>query len=275
MIDRYKLVDKKIFVQHNSYVFCAFPYEEKPSQIQNEIGKGLFVRYSYDFESSEETEWWYVVKDTKESMDDYRSNHRTQIRKGLKNFEIRKATIDEMATQGFELYKKCMIDYNLEFIESSVFKNGLQEELDNNIPIEYLAAFKDGKMYGYSKNFIDHKLGLVFYETMNVDKDVRNLYANYALIHTMNTEYLNEQGFKYVCDGSRNLFHPTGIQQFLIDKFKFRKAFCKMGVVYNPKVNLIVKCFYPFKGQIAKLSNNRFKQLSALLEQERIRRSFN
>ena len=56
----------------------------------------------------------------------------------------------------------------------------------------------------------------------------------------MNKYYLNENNFKYVNNGTRSISHQTNIHDFLIDKFKFRKAYCKMEIEYAPFFKILI-----------------------------------
>ena len=54
------------------------------------------------------------------------------------------------------------------------------------------------------------------------------------------------KNFLYVNDGARSISHHTNIQTFLIDKFKFRRAFVKLHIVYRWDIGLAIKILYPF-----------------------------
>jgi len=90
----------------------------------------------------------------------------------------------------------------------------------------------------------------------------------------MNRYYLNEKNFLYVSDGARSISHQTNIQDFLIEKFKFRKAYCKLNVIYKKDIEILVNTLYPFRELIYKNKNNLFQKLSVLLKQEEIRKSY-
>ena len=47
-------------------------------------------------------------------------------------------------------------------------------------------------------------------------------------------------------------------QQFLIEKFKFRKAYCKLHVINLRGLSLVIKFLYPFKGIIKRVNLNFF-----------------
>ena len=52
--------------------------------------------------------------------------------------------------------------------------------------------------------------------------------------------YLKERKLSYVNEGTRSILHATNVQSFLIEKFRFRKAYCKLHIQYHPLVNIII-----------------------------------
>ena len=128
------------------------------------------------------------------------------------------------------------------------------------------------KLIGYSQNKISHNC--CEYDEIRFHPDFLKLYSSYVLFYKMNQFYLNEKNFKYVNDGARSISHNTNIQQFLIEKFKFRKAYCKLHVINLRGLSLVIKFLYPFKGIIQRVNLNFFLKLSVILEQEKIVRSF-
>ena len=90
----------------------------------------------------------------------------------------------------------------------------------------------------------------------------------------MNEYYLKEMNFDYINDGARSISHETNIQEFLIKKFKFRKAYCKLNVIYNLRIGFLVKLLYSFRLVLKLLNFEPFTKLNILLDQEKIRRSY-
>lgn len=68
-----------------------------------------------------------------------------------------------------------------------------------------------------------------------------------VLHHAILTHYLNELGQRYVCSGSRNVNHKTHVQDYKLKNWAFRKAYCHLHLVYNPKIRWIIKLAYPFR----------------------------
>ena len=67
----------------------------------------------------------------------------------------------------------------------------------------------------------------------------------------MNRYYLNELKLRYVSDGARSITEHSNIQPFLINKFKFRKAYCNLKLYYKWWFGIAVKLIYPFRRFIA------------------------
>ena len=72
----------------------------------------------------------------------------------------------------------------------------------------------------------------------------------------------------YVNEGTRSILHETNVQSFLIEKFKFRKAYCKLHVQYHPLVNSIIFILYPFRLLIIKSNNKLLRKIGVILMQE-------
>ena len=95
-------------------------------------------------------------------------------------------------------------------------------------------------------------------------------YPSYVLFFEMNNHYINQQKLRYVNDGARSISHVTNVQDFLIHKFKFRRAYSRLHVAYNPKVGVGVHLFYPFRSVVYKLRGSLVEKAGVLLRQEEI-----
>lgn len=126
-------------------------------------------------------------------------------------------------------------------------------------------------MIAYSSNTVNDDI--VNYITIKFHPEYLKLYPSYALFYEMNRYYINELGLKYVNDGARSIAHDTNIQGFLIQKFNFRKAYCKLNIIYRWDIGIIVKILYPFRSIFSKFNHKVFNKISVLLKQEEIRRA--
>jgi len=231
------------------------------------------VRWETDFDC-QLSEWWHVINDTKYSFDDLSRNTRSKVRRGLKRFKVEKVSKDYIINNGYAVYKESFNSYNTFEI---VFSEKEFEHSINQLPneTEFWATIdiSNGETVGFSENMVNDQA--CFLVSIWVTPEALKKYAFYNLIQTMLDYYLNIMNLKYVSDGARTINHITGIHDFLISKFKFRKAYCRLHVVYSPAVSLVVKLCFPFKTLLKRFNSyNNISKLLVLLEQERIRRTF-
>ena len=230
-----------------------------------------FARWTTNFDYKKETEFWHVICDEKLEISDYSKNTRNQIRRGLRNCEVKIIDKKKVLKEGFESYTAAFLKYNTHLEAKS--EEDFHQELDLlGLEWEFWGIYNDGNMIGYCQNKISNST--CDYSTIKFHPDYLKLYPSYALFYTMNRYYLNEKGFKYVNDGARSISHETNIQSFLIQKFKFRKSYCKLNIIYSPKVKFLLTIIYPFKSIISLLKFGPFIKISILINQEKIRRSY-
>lgn len=236
------------------------------------LSKAYFIRYITGFDRKKESPFWYVIKDEEENLKGYKSKARNQIRKGLKNCRVEKVDSDEVIKNGYSVYLAAFKAYKTDSAPKT--KEAFVKDIFSSKTHEFWAVYKkdEDKLIAYSQNMIEDDS--VNYATIKLHPDYLKYYPSYALIFTMNTYYLNEKKFQYVNDGARSIAHMTNIQKFLIEKFHFRKAYCKLHIVYRWDIGLIVGMLYPFRKLIGQADHKILNKLSILLKQEEIRRSF-
>lgn len=226
---------------------------------------GLIVRNLYDFDNDIETSYWYVIKDNFGGMDELSSNMRNQIRKCLKSIEIKQITKEFLALYGYDVYcaaaenykVKCKVPSNEEFLD----------RVNNGVENQYWGCFEKstGKLVAFCMNLVlDDYCN---YCTMKAIPEYRKkYYAYYGLIYEMNRYYLDEIDLKYVTDGMRSITEHSNMQPFLIEKFKFRKSYCKGQIFYKWWLYPLVLLIYPFRNYI------KHGKIHAILNLETMRR---
>jgi len=242
--------------------------EEEQKELLKE-SKALFLRYTNEWDR-EESEFWYVIKDTKEEIDRYKSKVRNQIKKGLKNTIVKKGDKEVVADSGYEVYCEAFSNYTTFHKPSSKdrFRKGILSSKD-----EFWAVYNhEDRLIAYANNFKES--GVYHYNSMKFHPRYLKLYSSYALIYEMNSYYLNQKETLYVNDGARSIAHNTNIQDFLIKKFNFRKAYCRLNISYRKDIGVVVSILYPFRKLLKKIDHTVFNKISVVLKQEEIRRSF-
>lgn len=231
---------------------------------------GLLIRNTYDFDIKQPTSFWYVIKDSFDGLDELSSNARTKIRKALKTYDIERVSAETMMKVGLPIFNAALQAYK---VKARVIT---QKELDNRIikeketgTFEYWCVFEkeSRKAVALSINCVTDNCAE--YQTLKAIPEYLkgSTYPYYGLIYEMNRYYLEEKKLKYVNDGARSITEHSNIQPFLIEKFKFRKAYCKLQIKYRWWLGIFIKILYPFRNLIPIL------KVKAILYQEEMRRN--
>jgi len=266
------------FLQPRSFPHIKVSLSQDEAKELLASSKVSFLRWTSKFDCGYQTRWWHVIKDDKSDLSLLSSNTRSKIRRGQKNCTVCKIDPLYLAINGYEVYKAAFRRYKgrVKPISEENFKNIIF--LTANFPqiVEYFGVFYKDKLVGYSMNYIQDNA--VNYSTIKYHPDYLKYYSSYALIFEMDNHYLNERNMKYVNDGERSIYHQSNIQEYLINKFKFRKAYCKLNIVYSPKIKLLVNWLYPVRKLFQKinvhLNISLLRKVNAMLNQEEIRRGF-
>ena len=251
---------------------------ELPPHIKNEVDiefirnkikieRAFFARWISDFDRKNQSSFWYVINDQSLELEDYSANTRSKIRRGFKELEVRKITKKDMLASGYSVYVAAFKRYQtinrpMSHSEFLVYIEALDDLW------EYWGVFnkKDNLLIAYSQNkVVDNQC---YYSTIKFHVDYLRKYPSYVLYYTMNRYYLNECNLSYVNEGTRSILHATNVQSFLIEKFKFRKAYCKLHIQYHPLVRIIVFLLYPFRRLIIKSNNTLLHKIGVVLMQE-------
>ena len=177
--------------------------------------------------------FWYIINDKKCDLKDYSVNTRSKIKRGLKKLSVKKISKQELLKSGYSVYKNALERYDV--VLQKLNQNEFIKEIDG---LDQQWDFW-GVYCSANKNLVAYSLNRVVddycdYSTIKFDPIYLRDYSSYILYYSMNKYYLNENNFKYVNNGTRSISHQTNIHDFLIDKFKFRKAYCKMEIEYAP-----------------------------------------
>jgi hypothetical protein len=118
----------------------------------------------------------------------------------------------------------------------------------------------------------------VMYIVVNALRNRKKQFVNHALIYGM-LEYYKEKlesGY-YIVDGERNINHITNHQDFLVKKFGFIRAYCKLNIIYRPGIRTIIKCIYPFRHILQKLDyfSSLIHKINGVMALEEVRKQYN
>ena len=237
----------------------------------------LFARWVSNFDCTEETEWWCIIKDTPFDIMSLKSNRRSLITRGLKRVDVKVIIPVDYAEQMSNILVKEWKYYDDSYEEGNDrqkltddFKKLTMKNLGN---AEYLGAFlKDtDTMIGYAiYNLFDD---WIEYSVVKTDPEYLNTQVNAALAYFGVERYMRP-GIKYIHGGWRTMIHESNYQEYLMKNFGFRKAYCKLHIQYRPLMQITVNVLYPLRGMIKKVNNKWIYTVWCALQQEEIRRTF-
>ena len=235
-----------------------------------------FARWTSNFDCGYSTAFWYVICDKFIELDNLSRNTRNNTRRGLKRCTIKKVNNEFIINNCYFIYKAAFDNY-LGHVKPKNEEDFKEEHLlynDSKI-WDFWVVYenKTNKIIAYTRNKIEYNQ-CELCTTKFHPSFLKNFYPSEALFYTMNTYYLNKKKFKYINDGARSISHRTNIQSFLIQKFKYRKAYCKLHVVYSKKIKFLIKIIYPFRFLIKHARFGLTEKLNVLITQEKIRRSY-
>lgn len=233
----------------------------------------FLIRWETDFDSETPTEWWHIIKSDPEELQDLSANTRSKIRRGERQFLVEPVTREVILQEGHEVYCKAYQRYDT-FEPMMAKPDFVRAVLDLPTETEFFSVRdrSSGRMVAFSENLV--RDGACFYLSIWLTPDALKRYASYALIHHMNRSYLNLRGLAYVSDGARNISHETGIHDFLIERFGFRRAYATLHIAYFPLLIPVIHALFPFRRRISQSQGGIGRKITVLLEQEAIRRTF-
>lgn len=230
---------------------------------------GLLVRNTYDFDCNEETSFWYVIKDSFDEMTELSTKVRNQVRKSLKTYNIKIVSANEMLEHGYSIFCEAIENYKVkaQLFSKESFEERIQTESKKG-NVEYWMVFEKESNCPVALSINTVYKDCCEYNTMKaIPAYLRNsTYPYYGLIYEMNRYYLGG-GLMYVNDGARSITEHSNIQPFLIDKFKFRKAYCKLQIKYVWWMRVFVNLLYPFRKIIP------IQKVKSILQMEAMKRN--
>lgn len=228
---------------------------------------GWLIRNHYDFDCQEKTCFWFVIKDTFGGLEELSGNTRHKVRKSLRTYDIRKVSKEDILEWGLPIFQSAQKKYK---VKTVVFDKRMFEKriLSCNDNTDFWGVFEknSGTPVALSINTVGGDY--CEYNTLKADpKYLNSTYPYYGLFYEMNRYYLQECRKKYVNDGARSITEHSNVQTFLIEKFLFRKAYCRLQIEYKWWFKILVYFFYPFRKFMP------VNSVKAILNQEAMRRN--
>lgn len=237
-------------------------------------GVPLLARWTTDFDCGYETNWWHVIKDTPFDLYALKAKHRYEIKKGIKNFEIRVINPCEWKEELYQVQIAAFAAYpkkNRPSVEKNKFLNAISDWRKYTV---FGAFFKEtNELVGYA--LLSKPEGsFIGLNVLKFNPDFERYAGNAALVCGILNHYVDFlQNGGFICDGSRSINHETHFQDYLEKYFGFRKAYCHLHIQYNPKIKWLIKLLFPLRKVLAVFDGiGIFHSILSVLKMEEIYR---
>lgn len=228
------------------------------------------IRWPSCWNKKEVSSFWYIIKENYNGFGEFSRNTRSKIRRGLKRNVVRRIGREELKIQGYPVYEGAFTRYDT---SRKLARDEFLRRIEGLNPdqYEFWGVYQGTALVAYAE--IRHIKDVINTSVMKFHPSGLKDYSSYALFYTLIEHYLGKRKIRYITNGARSLSHDTNIQGFLIEKFNFRKAYCKLNVCYTGFLGNLVRVAYPLRSLIGMLPIWPFDNLHALLMQEYIRRN--
>ena len=194
------------------------------------------------------------------------AKQRYRVRRGLQRNDIFIADIDCLEKEADGIYRafiKSTEDYPKVYKTEAPAKVAFIDSLKKlvmagNADIWICRDKESGNIVGFGHSPYEGKVAYLSW--VKLDPAYFKNEVNAALAFEICRHYLNDLGFDYICDGERNIRHQTSYQDFLVTVLGFRKAPCRLNIVYHPLFKPVVMMLYPFRSLF-----KRFKDSNKLI----------
>lgn len=228
--------------------------------------KAWMARNLYDFDCACTTNFWEIICDRQQQISDLPSKSRNLVRRCLRDCEVRKVTnLELLEADGYTVYRSSFTRYN-NVVTGPKDRASFEAILRQSSHLDIYAVFRkeDNRCIAYAYNVIDGDV--VKYSSMKAIPEFLNKhYPFYGMIFVMTNDYLSA-GYRYVTDGFRTITEHSNIQPFLEHKLNFRKAYCRVNIIYAKWLEVGIRILYPFRKFV------RHKKVKVLLNLESINR---
>lgn len=258
-------------------IFHGYPTKDQCVQISKKL-KVPILRWIDDWDSKFHYPFYAVIQDGFTDISKLKSKVRYEINRALVRHLFCELSIDEFIKEGYSVYEKSFKLYDTylklksscEWEKEYFTSNNLDEQVlifgIREKSTNLLVAYAYGIIYS-NGNFFDLKV-------VKFDPDYQKNNISELLFYEIGKELISRRNVSFIFDGYQSIAHKSGIQEYLIRKFEYRKVSCRLNIYYTSIFSILIFSLYPFNSVISHLKNisSLFYKIHVLLIQEKLRR---
>ncbi|MBR4251680.1 MAG: hypothetical protein IKQ15_05230 [Kiritimatiellae bacterium] len=234
----------------------------------------ILAKYETDWDCIANTGWWHLIREAPFSLEDLKRSPRQNIRRALKFVEVDRIDAATHVNELWECRHAAFLGYKLASNEGTREQFELECLRARENGIEYWGGREraSGKLIGFMS--VSPRTGWAKICTAKFDPRYLRLRVSDALYATVLGHYLNERGCSFISSGSRSINHVTNTQSYKEEHFGYRKAFCRLHIVYAPRIRWLMRLIYPFRRLVWCVGehNKKIHLIGALLKMDEIAR---
>ena len=208
------------------------------------IKGALLARWTTEFDCGYETNWWYVIKRAPFEVEMLDSKTKKHIRQSLKKVRVSLIDMASYSDALSSIHNNACSRYP-SYTGSLKSPSDFSFNRDRNVECWGAFSLHTGQLIGYM--ICRRKNSYVETASAKYDPQYLNLRASDAIHFTILNYYLNQEGYSYISSGSRTINHVTNAQDYKISTFGFYKAYCKLHLKFNPKVEWFFRLLFPIR----------------------------
>lgn len=235
--------------------------------------KPLLVRYTTDWDCGYDTGWWYLIREAPFNIEELSKNSRKHIKEAFRKVRVEKIDPQQYVDELYDCYHQAFLKYEKADNETSY--EILKKSCVHSSGLHYWAGFAldSNKLIGYMTISAHEDWAEI--HTSKFHPHFLNLRVSDALYAAALDFYLNNLGMRYVSSGSRSINHITNTQEYKEQHFGYRKAYCKLHLIYRNNVKFLFMILYLLRSVISVLERrcSLLHRISAILKMEEIARN--
>ena len=188
--------------------------EEEKKLLWQKYPKGVLLRYTDAYDSTDNQDWYYVIKDSPFEINSLKAKRRYVLNQGIKNFEVRKINPIDYSQELYSVMKESFMAYPAKYRPAIPSFEDYIKSLRGGVI--YGSFLKENNLLcGYS--IIVNRNKCLYFIVQKTIPSYEKYQVNAALVNAIleDNKDLLASGH-YISDGSRNVYHETHFQDYLI-----------------------------------------------------------